>query len=143
MILSTLSPGCEKACAACVLTPDSPDGKDDLDRRAALEFLCSYLIFPEELGPEDCFTNGAALSLAPLDEIDRELRRSARSTLTVFLPDRSSPAAMQDWPLAAQLPHWGMRGHPVRLAIAPNQMGKLSPAEKLAIRDFAMQHNCR
>jgi DEAD/DEAH box helicase domain-containing protein len=48
---------------------------------------------------------------------------------------------MQDWPLAAQLLHWTMRGHPVWLAVAPIQMGKLSPAEKLAIRDFALQHN--
>jgi hypothetical protein len=124
-----------------VLTSDAPDGKDDLDRTAALEFLRTHLVFPEELIRDDCFTDGAELSLAPLDEIDRELRRSARSTLTVFLPDRSTLAAMQDWPLAAQLLHWTMHGHPVRLAVAPIRMGKLSPAEKVAIRDFALQHN--
>src|SRR5262249_22035910 len=71
----------------------------------------------------------------------RELRRSARSTLTLFLPDQSTPAAMQDWPPAAQLLHWTMRGHPIRVAMAPTQMEKLSPAEKLALRDFALQHS--
>src|ERR1700680_4520496 len=89
----------------------------------------------------DCFTDGAKLSLAPLDEIDRELRRSAHSSFTVFLPDGSIPAAMQDWPLAGQLLQWTMRGHPVRLAIDPAQMKKLSPAEKLSLRDFSLQHN--
>jgi hypothetical protein len=142
-ILDCETPGCEKACAACVLTPDAPDGKDDLDRTAALQFLRAYLVLPSELGPEDCFTNGAALSLAPLDEIDRELRGSARSTLTVFLPEWGTQSAIQDWPLTAQFLHWTMRGHLVRLALAPNQMAKLSPAEKIAIRDFALQYNCR
>jgi len=140
-ILDCETPGCRRACAACVLTSDAPEGKEDLDRTAALEFLRAHLVFPEELGRDDCFTDGAELSLAPLDEIDRELRRSALLTLTVFLPDWSTHAATQDWPLAAQFLHWTMRGHPVRLAIAPIQMQKVSPAEKLAIRDFALQHN--
>ena len=102
-ILDCETPGCEKACAACVLTSDAPGGKDELDRTAALEFLRTRLKLPEELGPDDCFVDGAELSLAPLDEIDRELRRSARSTLTVVVPERSSPAAFSDWPIAAEL----------------------------------------
>ena len=73
-----------------------PDGKDELDRMAALAFLRAHLMFPEELGPDDRFVGGAELSLAPLDEIDRELRRSARSSLTVFLPHGSSPSALQE-----------------------------------------------
>ncbi|WP_316205347.1 DEAD/DEAH box helicase [Bradyrhizobium sp. SZCCHNS3004] len=140
-LLDCETPGCEKACAACVLTSDAPDGKDDLDRTAALEYLRAHLVFPEEVGAEDCFTAGTELSLAPLDEIDRELRRSARSNLTVFLPDRSLSLATQDWPVAAQLLPWTIRGHQVRLAIAPAEIEKLSPAEKLAVRDFSLQHN--
>jgi hypothetical protein len=140
-VLDCKTPGCEKGCAACVLTSDAPDGKDDLDRTAALEFLREHLVFPQEVGRDDCFAEGAELSLAPLDEIDRELRRSNRSSLTVFLADRSTPAAMHDWPLAVQLLYWTMRGHPMRLAISPNHMEKLSPAEKLALRDFSLQHN--
>jgi DEAD/DEAH box helicase domain-containing protein len=140
-VLDCRTPGCEMGCAACVLTSDAPDGKDDLDRTAALEFLREHLVFPQEVGRDDCFAEGAELSLAPLDEIDRELRRSNRSSLTVFLPDRSAPAAMHDWPLAVQLLHWTMRGHPMRLGISPSQMEKLSPAEKLALRDFSLQHN--
>jgi DEAD/DEAH box helicase domain-containing protein len=64
-----------------VLTSDAPSGRDELDRSAALAFLRAHLKFPEELGPDERFVDGASLSLAPLDEIDRELRRSARSTL--------------------------------------------------------------
>ena len=140
-ILDCETPGCEKACAACVLTSDAPGGKDELDRTAALAFLRAHLVFPEELGPDDRFVDGANLSLAPLDEIHFELLRSAGSILTVFLPDRSNPAALQDWPLAAQLLDWRKRGHDTRLALAPALVTTLTPAEKLGLRDFALQHN--
>lgn len=133
--------GCEKACAACVLTSDAPSGKDELDRTAALEFLRKHLNLPEGLEPDDCFVDGAELSLAPLDEIDRELRRSARSTLTVFVPERSSPAAFSEWPLAAELLDWRKHGHDVRLALTPAFVARLSQADKLGLRDFALQHN--
>ena len=139
-ILDCETPGCGKACAACVLTSDAPGGKEELDRTAALEFLRAHLVFPEELGRDDCFVDGAELSLAPLDEIDRELRRSALLTLTVFLPDRSTPAALQDWPLAAQLLDWRKRGHASGWR-SPALLTTLSPAEKLGLRDFALQHN--
>lgn len=140
-ILDCETPGCERGCAACVLTSDAPGGKDELDRTAALVFLRAHLRFPEELGPDDRFIDGAGLSIAPLDEIDRELRRSARAALTVFLPERSNPAALQDWPLAAQLLDWRKRGHGTRLTLAPALLTTLSPAEKLGLRDFALQHS--
>ena len=139
-ILDCKTPGCEKACAACVLTSDAPDGRDELDRTAALSFLQAHLKFSDELGQDDRFVDGAELSLTPLDEINSELRRSARSTLTVFLPEQSSPAAFPDWPLAAELLDWRKRGHNTRLALAPALMTRLSPAEKLSLRDFALQH---
>lgn len=131
----------EKACAACVLTSDAPGGKDELDRTAALAFLRAHLKFPDELAPDERRVEGAGLSLAPVDEIDRDLRLSARATVTVFLPDRSNPAALQDWPLAAQFLDWKRRGHAARLALAPALLASLSPAEKLVLRDFALQHN--
>lgn len=140
-ILDCKTPGCDKACAACVLTSDAPGGKDELDRTAALAFLQAHLKFPDELDPDERFVDGAGLSLAPLDEIDRELRRLARATLTVFLPARSNPAALQDWPVATQLLDWRKRGHATRLAVAPALVTTLSPAEKLGLRDFALQHN--
>jgi hypothetical protein len=140
-ILDCKTPGCERACAACVLASDAPGGKDDLDRTAALGFLRAHLVFPNELDPSDRFADDAELSLAPLDEIDRELRRSPGSNLTVFLPDGSSPAALHDWPLAAELLDWRKRGHATRLALAPTLITRLTPAEKLALRDFALQHN--
>ena len=45
-ILDCETPGCEKACAACVLTSDAPGGKDELDRTAALAFLRVHLNRP-------------------------------------------------------------------------------------------------
>jgi hypothetical protein len=140
-ILDCQTPGCERACAACVLTTDAPEGNDALDRTAALKFLRKHLAFPEELAPDDRFVDDAGLSLSPLDEIDRELRRTARSSVTVFLPEGSCPEALPDWPLAAQLLDWKTRGHGTRLALAPRIIQALSAAEKLSLRDFAVQHN--
>ncbi|WP_422017660.1 DEAD/DEAH box helicase [Reyranella sp.] len=141
LILDCETPGCEKACAACVLTSDAPGGKDELDRTGALAFLRAHLKIPNELDPDERFVDKAVLSLTPLDEIDRDLRRSAQASLTVFLPDRSNLATLPDWPLAAQLLDWRKRGHATRLAIAPVLVNKLSPAEKLSLRDFALRHN--
>src|SRR3546814_8274427 len=66
-------------------------------------------------------------ALPIFDEIDRELRRRARSLLTVFVPERSSPAAFPDWPLAAELLDWKKRGHDARLA----QIGRASCRERV------------
>jgi ATP-dependent helicase YprA (DUF1998 family) len=44
-ILDCKTPGCETGCAACVLTSDAPEGKDELDRRAALDFVRKHLPF--------------------------------------------------------------------------------------------------
>lgn len=140
-VLDCETPGCEKACAACVLTSDAPCGKDEIDRTSALTFLREHLKFPDDLDPDERFVDDASLSLAPLDEIDRDLRRSAHATLTVFLPDRSNQAALQDWPVAAQLLDWRKRGHATRLALAQALVDSLSPAEKLGLRDFALQHH--
>jgi hypothetical protein len=71
-ILDCQTPGCERACAACVLTTDAPNGKDDLDRTVALPFFRVHLVFPEDLGSDDRFAEGTVLSLEPL----------ARSTAT-------------------------------------------------------------
>jgi hypothetical protein len=142
-ILDCSTPGCEKACAACVLTSDAPVGKDELDRLAALEFIRAHLKLPDELGPGDCFVDDAELSLAPIDEIDRELRRSARSTLTLYIPEQSSSTAFSEWPIAAELSEWRKRGHEVRLALAPAFVTKLSSAERLGLRDFALKHDAR
>lgn len=50
-ILDCKTPGCEKACAACMLTSDAPNGKDELDRTAALDFLRTHFCFPRILPP--------------------------------------------------------------------------------------------
>lgn len=140
-ILDCKTPGCETGCAACVLTSDAPDGKGDLDRTAALRFMREHLLLPKQVPQDDLICDGAVLSLGPLDEIDRELHCSSKSSVTAFLPDGSMPASLHDWPLAAQFLNWRMHGHPVRLAISTNYIERLSSAERLAMRDFALQHN--
>lgn len=140
-ILDCRTPGCEKACAACVLTPDAPDGEDQLDRTAALAFLRDNLAWPEALDEADRFAAGAELSAAPVDEIDRALRGAARSVLTLFPSTEAGLTGLQDWPLAAQFANWRQRGCAVRLALAPATPARLGAAERLALRDFAIRHD--
>jgi hypothetical protein len=42
-LLDCKSEGCDRACSACVLTPDLREYHDLIDRRAALEFLDLHL----------------------------------------------------------------------------------------------------
>ena len=76
-ILDCKTPGCEKACAACVLTSDAPSGKDELDRTAALAFLRVHLAFPEQLRPRTIASSMARTFRS---------RRSTRSTSSSFVP---------------------------------------------------------
>lgn len=140
-ILDCATPGCERACAACVLTLDAPSGKDELDRKGALEFLRTQLALPVQLPVADSFVPDAELSLSPIDEIDRQLRRTAGAALTIFLPEGSTLAELQNWPLAGQFLGWTLRGHPVALAVTSFQLSSLTPADRLALRDFVMAHH--
>ena len=123
------------------LTSDAPDRIGELDRIAALDFLRAHLTIPQSLGAEDRFIADTELSVATLDEIDRELRLSAHSSLTVFVPGQSNPATFQDWGLAAEFRDWKKRGHDVCLAFFPDFIKDLSAAERLGLRDFALLHN--
>lgn len=139
-ILDCRTPGCERACAACVLTGDAPDSLDALDRKAALAFLREHLAFPGTLAQEDLYAPGATLSLAPLDEIDRALRDAARATVTLFAPETTKLSKLSEWSLLAQSPAWRLRGHKLRLVTPPKLIDAATAAERLALRDFALQH---
>lgn len=140
-ILDCRTPCCERACAACVLTADAPSGKDELDRTAALDFLRTHLMLPVDLPEKERFSASAQLSLAPIDEIDRQLRQTTGSGLTIFVSEHCKLTGLQDWPLANQFITWSLRGHVVSLALSPAQINALTPAEKIAFRDFAMRHH--
>ncbi len=142
-ILDCKTPGCENACAACVLVSDGPRGEDALDRTQALRFVRDHLVFPEDLRPEDRFVADARLSLAPVDEIARHLQSLQHATLTLFLPANTEPAALSDWPLARNFLDWAQRGRTVTLAFPPDVQNIWSAAEKLALRDFALHHHVR
>jgi hypothetical protein len=140
-ILDCKTPGCETGCAACVLTSDAPDGPDALSRLAALAFVRTHLSIPDQLPDEDQFGPDAQLSVAPLDEIDRFLRRTGGSRLTVILPAATELTSMADWPLAEQFPNWKTHGHPCQLGIPPALLKTFNVADKLALRDFALRHS--
>ncbi|MFJ5486145.1 DEAD/DEAH box helicase [Hansschlegelia beijingensis] len=140
-ILDCSNPGCERACPACVLTSDAPDGKDALDRSAALNFVVHHLTLPPDLEPEDRFTPDARLSIAPIDEIGVELLRSAASSLTIFLPDLEPLGLATGWPIAQAAVHWNVSGHKIRLVAPEGSLARITPAERMALRDFALRND--
>jgi ATP-dependent helicase YprA (DUF1998 family) len=135
-ILDCKTPGCERACSACVLTTDAPAEADKLDRRAALTFLDAHLQFSSQLAPEDMFSLGATRSETLLDEIDAALRSARSAKLDVWLGEKPDPAALSNWRLASQLFEWSYQGRRARLIMSPKSLAELSPAEKLSLRDF-------
>lgn len=140
-ILDCKTPGCVNACPACVLVADAPEGVDKLNRSAALAYLRDYLQLPGEIAPEDRFADGAEICVSIIDEIDKELRRAARATLTLFLAEGADFAALGSWSISQQLHRWRERGHVLRLAITPGSLsGRTAIADRLALRDFAIAH---
>jgi hypothetical protein len=135
-ILDCKTPGCERACSACVLTGDAPDGADALDRTAALAFIEERLAFPDELQPEDRFAADATLSGSILDEVDLALRSAPSSRLDVWLSKAPDPAALAHWRLAPQLFEWAYQGRRARLILPSGAVTPMSAADKLALRDF-------
>lgn len=139
-ILDCKTPGCEKACAACVLTSDAPTGKDELDRTLALKFLREHLAFPSDLTADDRFSEDSEISLSPLQEIARELIRSPHSEMSIFVPDGFSPSELSAWRLSTEFQEWTKRGHVVRLVLTPKNISSISSADRLSLRDFSVAH---
>lgn len=141
-ILDCRTPGCQRGCAACVLTSDAPDGHDDLDRVVALAYLREHLTLPADLSVEDRFAASAHLSIDPVDEIDKALKSRPGAAVTLFLAPDQTAQGLADWSIAqGLLRSWGNAGHPTQLMVQAAWIARLSSAEKLALRDFALRHD--
>ena len=139
-VLDCATPGCERACSACVLTSDSPDQPHELDRLAALDYLKQHLELPLALPAEERFTAEASPSEFLLDEINNALTEIAGGRLDVWLEEAPDPAQLTGWKLAPQLFEWSYRGRKARLLLPPGSAAKLSSADKLAVRDFVVRN---
>tara|TARA_R110000868_G_scaffold28284_3_gene106390 strand:- start:6668 stop:12763 length:6096 start_codon:yes stop_codon:yes gene_type:complete len=141
-ILDCRTPGCQRGCAACVLTSDAPEGHDDLDRLAALAYLREHLTLPADLSIEDRFEASAHLSIDPVDEMDNAVKSRPGAAMTLFLAPDQKAEGIADWSIAqGQLRSWSNAGHPARLLVQAAWLAELSPAEKLALRDFALRND--
>lgn len=141
-ILDCQTPGCQRGCAACVLTSDAPEGHEDLDRVSALTYLREHLTLPSDLSIEDRFMASANLSIDPVDEIDKALKSRPGGVLTLFLWLDQSVQDIANWPFAQyQFRNWGKAGHPIQLVAQADWIAGLTPAEKLSLRDFALRND--
>ncbi|MCR6659661.1 MAG: DEAD/DEAH box helicase [Asticcacaulis sp.] len=141
-ILDCRTPGCVKACAACVLTSDAPDREDALDRVEALDYLRAYLLRKAELAPEDRLVPNARLSISVLNEIHHALRAETQTRrLYVYLPPDADLAGLNAWVAASDLAIWSRRGYPVTLVAPPDWLKSLDVASRMTLRDFVLRSN--
>ncbi len=137
-VLNCQTPGCMKACAACVLTSDAPDREEALDRSEALDYLRAHLLLATELSPEDRLVPDAHLAISVLNEIDRLLMDTQTPRLFVYLPADADPARLDEWAAASALAGWSRRGYQVTLVVEPDWLKALDMASRMALRDFAL-----
>lgn len=138
-VLDCRTPGCVKACAACVLTPDAPDREDALDRIEALQYLRDHLLCASELEAADRLMPDARLSVSVLNEIDRTLTNTQAPRLFVYLPADADPVGLDTWVAASALGGWSRRGYGVTLVASPEWLSSLDIAGQMKLRDFVLR----
>ena len=138
-ILDCRTPGCVTGCAACVLTSDAPAQEDGLDRIAALEYLRSHLLCPDDLPEDDRFVPEAQLSVSVLNEIEEALPRlTAGRRLLIYPGQEADPSGLANWPALAAISNWVRRGYPATMVLAPLWLEQLDVLNRQTLRDLAL-----
>jgi len=137
-ILDCQTPGCVKACAACVLTSDAPDRDDALDRSEALKYLKTHLLHASELPVEDRLMPDARVSVSVLNDIDRALRHSQTPQLFIYLPSDADLLGLEAWAAKSALSGW-RRNYPVTLVARSEWLRTLDVARRMTLRDFLLR----
>lgn len=140
-ILDCGNPGCRSGCAACVLVSDAPYEDGSLDRTAALVFLEHHLSFHEALAEEDRLSVDAAVSMSVVDEVERELRDTAKPAVHLFLPASTDPGNLADWSATTYLDRWTFQGHNVIFVVPDEFAGTLDDAGRLALYDLGKRYS--
>lgn len=131
--------GCESGCPACVLVSDAPDGRDALDRKAALQYLDEHLAFGALLLAEDCFVPEARRSISLLDEVMADLSGQADARLRVWLSSLPAEGGFGEWPMASVIKEAVYHGRRVEVIFPAASVDDADAATLLALRDFAVE----
>ncbi|MBB3967232.1 DEAD/DEAH box helicase [Rhizobium metallidurans] len=138
-VLECRNPGCVTGCAACVLVSDAPFEDGGLDRSAALRFLMNHLAFQDALEEEDRLSPDAAISISVVDEVERNLRETAKPTVYVFLPETTDPGRLSEWSATAYLDRWRFLGNRVVIVIPDDFVSRCDTAGRLALYDLGQR----
>lgn len=137
-ILNCAAPGCERGCAACVLSADLFAQQEIIDRRPAL--VCVEALREGMRAPraDDAAFADARLSRPTADALTRRMARGDR--ITIFADEGFDLVALGDEPLSTLFTIARQRGCQMRLALRQVVIDSLDPAQRLGLRDAAMRH---
>jgi hypothetical protein len=130
--------GCDGACHGCLLSFDTQDAVEHLDRHAAHGFLTpaflDSLALPTELR---VFGESSRLECAPLPVATfTQMRRSELNQCRVHLSGSAADWVLDDWPLWRNLVQWALSGVRVSLIVPDDQLAAMpwDEANALAAR---------
>jgi hypothetical protein len=131
----------ETGSDACmeVFVSDAPDGRDALDRKAALAYLDEHLAFEASLPTEDRFVSDARRSISLLDEVTADLSGRANARLRVWLPKLPDEGGFGSWPMTSVIKDAVHHGRSVEVVVPPAAVEGADAATLLALRDFAIE----
>ncbi len=136
-ILDCDVPGCERGCAACVLTADLYSQQEIVDRRAALECVVELLVGMQAPQADDAALPNARLSLPTADSLSRKMAKNDR--LTIFVEKAFDLAALSRQPFETLFSIARQRKSQIRLALRADLFNHIDAAERLGLRDIAMR----
>lgn len=133
---------CVAACSACVLSRDLHAQADVLDRVQALAFVDTELAAISEPEDADRADIGSRLARDVADELVERTDRGARD---IFLWPAApfDPAALLQPRMKALLNRMRDGGHTSTLCIESNDLNALDDAQRLGLRDAAIQYDLR
>jgi hypothetical protein len=126
---------CEAACQHCLLDFDTRFRQDDIDRKAALEFLTERWLDEFRLKNEDAqFGPSTRAEFQTLPEaITRELAHAGVEELRLFLVGDPSDWDIAASPLRGWVQKWAAGTGAVRLVLPPNAEDGLSQQDRFAL----------
>ena len=126
-------------CSACVLAADLYKQQGQLDRRAALTAVQTFLAKNAELPAED----RAVPEAKAVNDAANAILLRARSgdSVTVFAPDAFDLAEMSSIKMRSFFSSASARGVPATLVLIPNSFNNLGEVERRSLRDAAIRND--
>lgn len=137
-ILDCPAPGCTTGCSACVLTADLYRQAEIIDRIAAFRWIHGARAALADVPPTDRAAPDAVLVRSVADCIAEAVEGGAR-TVTIWLGENSDVAKIATGRIAHLARRLQDRAAALSMVVSPNWLDSLDAAQRLGLRDTALQ----